>query len=217
MPTNNIMPDLEMTKNESELLFEYNISLSESYVKKKHGEICTICTKDVLMSYISPYLVAGVPSDKILQLTKERFGTLFEDSDCFITVEDINSHYNHFTTYSAGDKETTDNAAKYQNILDSDRVQETDVDKIMESNIRSLEAQRLIMEQQGLYGSKEYSAVISQLFKFVELKMKKNKMIEEDKKPISLSDLIKISSPGEITTDDNGRTTKKGKVRTAPK
>lgn len=204
MPTNNIIPELEMTKAELAILWDYNVSLSESYVKVSHGETCRICDNNYLMSYISPYLAASVPSDKIIELLveRERAGDVDEITNIVssLTVEEIDLHKNHFSIYVAGDRDVKSLAVKYQSVVDSDLVQNIDVKKVLESNIRSLEAQRLMLEQAGQIGTKEYTAIVAQLFKFVELKMKANKDIAADGTTnLNLSDFIKIESPNDTT------------------
>lgn len=198
MPTNNIIPELEMIKGELSILWDYNVSLSESYVKVSHGETCRICDDNYLMSYISPYLAASVPSNKILDLLTER--SKVDNFLVDLTEEEIDLHKNHFSIYVAGNRDVKSLAVKYQSVVDSDLVQNIDVKKVLESNIRSLEAQRLMLEQAGQIGTKEYTAIVAQLFKFVELKMKVNKDIAADGTTnLNISDFIKIESPNDTT------------------
>jgi len=171
--------------------WDYNVPKNVIF-EYRNGENCPICQDNGIKSWISPYLVANVPSEKLIPIINKYFGVLLNN-------DIVNEHKTHIFCKHQADDEVREKVEKEMRMIESDLPSKVNEDYLLESSLRSLYNRKLEMDSKGEYG-KEYVMLIQQITKMIELK-KKIKMQIPDSITVSLKDLIKVGMDNESITN----------------
>jgi len=172
------------TNFEEEIVWDFNVPRHlEFTIKMESG--CPLCETDGLREWISPFVVARVPFDKMKLLIKEKFNL---DT---ITEHDLKEHLNHVKALVSSDEQMKVKIAE-----DIKLIRESYGEDIIEGNvirdaIRGLHARKLYLEKTGEYG-REYTDILDKLNKFLTLRLKLKGELKEDKMTFHIADLVKI-------------------------
>lgn len=183
----------ELVVLENKLNWDYNIPRSLTYGFVKRDTInCSICENMEIAHYTAPFMSSGVPYDDIARLILLRFGMEIPEVV-------IGMHKDHIVCTYIPDGELDRRIMEDMQIIETDTTSPIDMNILMESTIRGLNARRLYLEKTGTYG-KEWTDIIQQLKQWTEIKLKKTGELPDD--DISLKDLIKLKDTTEPEEDD---------------
>ena len=199
----NITISKELIALENKLNWDYNIPRSLTYgFRKRESEHCPICENMEIAHYTAPFTTSGVPFDDIARLILLRFG--FE-----MPTMVIEKHKKHIICTYIPDGELDKRIMEDMQIIETDTTSQIDMNVLIESTIRGLNARRLFLEKTATYG-KEWTDIIQQLKQWAEIKLKKTGELPDDT-GVTMSDLIKLNRVDENakrdTTDAEKSTT----------
>lgn len=184
-----------LREEEKKLEWEYNVPfyLSFSY---KDAPSCTICKAEKIRDWLSPFIVANVPYDKLVFLLKRYFD--FETTESI-----IENHRKHIIASYDPDNDLNDKVIADMKIINAEMGAKIDEKQVLESALRSLHARKLLLEKNANYGG-EWFNVVSKLTKLIELKLKMKGEIKEGETKVNIGDLIDVKR---IRTPDGESTT----------
>ena len=166
------------------LEWDYNVPKNITF-EYTDAPNCIICFNDKLREWLSPFLVANVPAEKLTPILEKYFGVL-------LNIDAINEHRNHIVAKYQADDSIRESAEEQIKRIESDLPTKIDEDAALESTLRGLMARKLQLEKLKEYGQ-EYVKLAQQITKIVELKKKIKKELPTDLN-ITLKDLIKVDT-----------------------
>ena len=169
---------------EEEIIWDFNVPRHLTFtVKMVSG--CSLCEMDGLREWISPFVVARVPFDKMKLLIKENFNI---DT---ITEHDFKEHLNHVKALVSSDEQMKVKIAEDIKLIREAYGEDVNESYVIRDAIRGLQARKLYLEKTGDYG-REYTDVLDKLNKFLTLRLKLKGELKEDRISFNLSDLVRI-------------------------
>lgn len=181
---------------EDTLLFEYNI-LTNTPFDIISEPSCIICQNKEVARESAKFFFSDIPSDILMNLMTEKFNMA-------LTTQEIDCHKKHVKPVY--DEELKTRAEEDFRLIESDIVKQVNGEDAVESTIRALQARRLMLEKTSDYG-KEWINVCQTLHKWVELKFKKEKKIEDGPGVnVSFGDLFSSDNGEKDETTDSGST-----------
>jgi len=176
-----------MSETSDRLTWDYNVPINVNFTVIKDSE-CSICNSNIIsLEDSAPFFFSNIPSDILIDF-------IYEEYNVNITEEEIIEHKKHIEKKNEKDNDIRNQANEQIKLIESDLPQIIKPEDAMESAIRSLYARKLYLEKTNDYATKEYMTIINSLKGWVEMKLKtENKIVEnKESQGISLLDLIKI-------------------------
>lgn len=183
---------------EDTLLFDYTVPINSAFeIRTELNPECRICQHKSHAHDSAPFFAAEIPNDEMIEYMKESFGRDF-------TEEEIIEHRKHVCLLV--DDELRNRINEDETLIKGDSESDVNDDSIIASSIRALHARRLFLEKKSDYG-KEWLETTDKLKGWVELKLKKDKKIDDSNSfSVNFGDLMKVDT-NEV--DDNDDVTRK--------
>jgi len=179
---------------EDTLIFDFNIPIGTEFELLKIDNRCLICENEDVAKESAPFFFSETPTNELVSFMKEKYNLA-------LLPEEIDEHRSHIRPIY--DDELRDLAKRDLKLIESDIRSKINEEDVIESNIRSLNARRLVLEKTGEYG-REWRDTTQTLHKWVELKLKKEKKIEDaPATKIFFGDLVGGEDVVDQTADSN--------------
>lgn len=150
------------------LFFDYDIPIDTEFeLSPVPG--CPICDNPEINEETAPFFDSTIPLDELIEWIQRNYNITLSEEDCEEHCNHINGLY---------DEEMKERTKEDMKIIDSDIAKVVDEEDVIESTIRALYARRLFLEKTNEYGA-EWVKVTQSLEKWVTLKLKKDKKIED--------------------------------------
>ena len=150
------------------LFFDYEIPIGREFELTPVSG-CPICDNPEINEETAPFFDSTIPLDELIEWVQRNYNITLSEKDCEVHCTHIRAIY---------DDEMKQRAKDDMAIIDSDIPKVVNEEDVIESTIRGLYARKLYLEKTGDYGA-EYIKVTQNLHKWVELKLKKEKKIED--------------------------------------
>lgn len=183
-----------MTMLEETLLFDYNVPINSTFeIQTELHPNCPICKRESIARESAPFFSANIPNEEIIEYLEESFKIVFIEKD-------VEEHKKHVKQLIDDELRAKINEDEY--LIKGDSSSDVDDDSIIGSSIRALHARRLFLEKKGEYG-KEWLDTTDKLKGWVELKLKKDKKIDDSGNfSVNFGDLMKIDTDEVKENDD---------------
>lgn len=185
---------------EDTLVYDFNIPLGTEFeLINDTPSSCPICKDRAIALESAPFFSSDIHVDQLIQFMQEKYNIT-------LTPPEVRVHEGHIKPVY--DEELRNIARRDFALIESEIIRKVNEEDVIESTIRALHGRRLTLEKTGEYG-REWVSVVQVLNKWVELKLKMEKKIEDTPATkIFFSDLAQGEGMDENDTGKSKRISK---------
>lgn len=179
--------DIELNDFDKDVMWRYKVRFGFFY-EHNGGAECPICSNKNIAQYIAPFIVSKVPYSVIIQLLDKKFQMV-------LTEDDIMFHRPHIKVIADKDGRMRERFMNDMEEIQSEISADISVESVINSSLRSLQAEKLRRERFSQTNEPEYLRIMDQLGKWADLKLKlDSKKTSQETDKVSIHDLIRVNN-----------------------